>query len=836
MDNTEMPSWEEKENELNDKLITAQKVSEILNISKLSIINYAQKGLLKSLLVGEEIKPPNLQGGYKVKYAFPKKYIKGLKTWELLEAEIGSKLLKAEEAAAYFGVSARHLQTLLGEGFYSDLYFKVWEDFIPKGEKGFVKYAFPEKWLQEGNVKNRHLELFSGKGDALPDYFIAQSRGITLNELLDEIEKGIWSDAITEKKLTLRGRPIYYFSKEKMIECSSFHSLNVIADFLGFDRSLLRNYANKGLIVQPQFLEGTLLYDLRTLKEELPKIKESQYDVRHINVNKKVKPLDLLEEHQINLIEKFLEHREKGRQIVWEDKVYYKSKGLRKSSSTKETMRTKLATIIFKMIMNRCGLSVVLEGEIKGKFRSRNINDLNTEEIQILKENGSMKEFLSDLLISEDDFRAYEKGLSEYSVWNATCLIKPFLYWLLMEVEKKHNLWRVDIEVSKQYYALRQVLVGTINYLPSNEPLRKNENYKLFLNREQIIKVFQTLYNLNQLPSGSDEKGLKYATMWMCGHFLGLRPEEIHDLRIEYFLLDENGYLKTFNKKGYGILDLPAKASKQEVSPSHQDLKTLVVPQLVKLINVFLKYMYQYQSERGIGYLFRPLALKYSPDRKSESKNNHWVKEYKVYFDFLSPKDRENFIFKTSRHSLYNLFRKTGLNQQLENFKTRAGEIQMRHNISKKSGTTGEMYYMAEIGPGEYLKVVDEVLNYPWDLDELKRWEIEKGLNVNYENNNKKLGLFEFEEGSPSNDLDDKKDFMKAIKSHSKEILKEIVEERMVDVEDKDRTLELINSMEGELFKLRRLSAKKLGINPLERTKKIKELSDKLILLKQESS
>lgn len=53
---------------------------------------------------------------------------------------------------------------------------------------------------------------------------------------------------------------------------------------------------------------------------------------------------------------------------------------------------------------------------------------------------------------------------------------------------------------------------------------------------------------------------IKYATMWQLGCTTGVRPEEMQNVRIEHFLLDNNGFLK-LNSRGWGLLRLPASAS-----------------------------------------------------------------------------------------------------------------------------------------------------------------------------------------------------------------------------------------------------------------------------------
>ncbi|SFE91550.1 hypothetical protein SAMN05428981_11042 [Bacillus sp. OV194] len=833
MSSNNIPTWEEKEIELNDKLLMAQEISKMTGVHFRIINNGAKNGFVKHLIVGKDVQKPKGSENIPLQYAFPEKEIKKLKTWEQLEEELGCKLLSLHQVATkYLNMCGQNFNLLVNNGFYNDLCLKQWKDYFPYNKS--IKYAFPEKWVIDADIKKRHDDLFGkpsfGK-EGTSEAIVAQSRGITIETLRQEIESGVWDGALIYKKKSARGRYRYYLSMDKMIPLSRYHSLSVIAKALGYHKSVLVKYVKANRIHQPGHLKGTRLYDLEYLRKELPKIKEEVFEQQFAHRRERT-PIEYLEEHQLALIDRYLNHRENYRPIKWEDKTYYKGNGIKKTEQTKKRMRSIIATVFMKMIINRCGVKVV-KSDANNWRPSRNLNDLSDAEFKKVIHHHEKKEFLRDMLLTEEDIQAYHQGLAAYTIWHNTHLIKPFLYWLLGQIEKDYPLWRIDIEESREYFKKRQVLVSTLNLLPDQAPAKQHKE-KLFLSRENIIKVYQSLINLNPTPTGAANKGLKYATMWMCSHFLGIRPEELHELRIEHFKLDDRGFLQTINKQGYGILDLPKEPSKQEISPSHPILKTLVVPQLVKLLNVYIEYLYEFQESRGSGYIFRPLNLIRSPERNSRTYNNQWMKNYRNFFDFLTPSQREQMKVKTGRHSLYNLFRKTGLRPVLEGVKTRAAEIQMRHDVFLSSGTTGEKYYMEDLHPKEYFAVVDEVLNYPWDLDELKKWEIEKGYSQagTQEEGYTLYNNFDL-------DADDKSPvggFSEEIKKKSPIIVEQAKRENRDEEKVKEEIKDEIRELEIVLQKLRTLSAKKLGVSPIERSRKIKETNERLMRLKQKAS
>lgn len=220
----------------------------------------------------------------------------------------------------------------------------------------------------------------------------------------------------------------------------------------------------------------------------------------------------------------------------------------------------------------------------------------------------------------------------------------------------------------------------------------------------------------------------KNAMMWRLACTTAVRPEELHKLRIENFLLDSEGYLN-LNELGWGELRLPAHISKQENSPSHPEYHTPIPPDTVKQINKYLSVLYKKQDEnhpKGKGFLFRvDDALPEYQHKGSISFG--FIKRIRPRLDFLDDTQRQDFIFKASRHSLNNLIMQSYIQSDpsLNGLTKRtAADHQLRHTPAK---TVGEEYYLDDITREQYYKILEATINFPWEIDKLQEWEIEKG-------------------------------------------------------------------------------------------------------------
>ena len=230
------------------------------------------------------------------------------------------------------------------------------------------------------------------------------------------------------------------------------------------------------------------------------------------------------------------------------------------------------------------------------------------------------------------------------------------------------------------------------------------------------------------------ENSIKNATMWQLGCSIGVRPQEIHKLKINHFHLDSNGYLQT-DTDGWGLLSLPAEIAKQERSPSHPIYHTPIPRDTVKQLNQYLSFLYKRQGDhnpKGEGYLFRPDDA-FPNYRYKKPIHFGFINRLRSRIDFIDDASKEDFIFKASRHSLNNTIMRTYINTDVslnDSIKQTAADHQLRHKPAK---SVGEEYYMADIEKEQYYKVLDATINFPWDLEKLQEWEMKMGYRVHEE-------------------------------------------------------------------------------------------------------
>jgi len=762
------------------------------------------------------------------------KKVNELPTWSALESKHGG-LLTIEQAAKLIGWGKFYINKAVDSPFEPlrefyviagvDVQSKLTKDGSPRSNA--PKIGFKVDCINQAKEKILALKEEMGKLDNDPsliqDYFLAKSFSINLDTLLKEIENGKWDDAIGATRYHFsKGRITYYFDRNKVLEMSNYVSINKLAIKLNEPQTTVKGWISKGWLQPnpdlPERIKNKNLWDVEHAKKQIPRVKEMAWnEVVRYKGDESLLPYNMLNESQKRMIEKYLTARSNGSKITWEDKVYYKNAFSRPEKQS-DNYRDRLARILWKMVCGRNGIPPVTEGK-KGLEAVR----------QLTKE--ELEKFNPDMLlldsINEEDISNYSKGLSAFTVYrDAINLLKPFLYFLLMEVEKNYPIWRLDQEQGKQYYMKRVNLVSALNSLPDVKPKveTKKQKHKVFLTRKKILQVYAAF--VEDVSLVAYKKGFKYAVMWMTGCFLGIRPEEFFELRVEHFILNKEGYIAQINDHGYGLMRLPADASKGKYSPSHPELGTLVVPNLVKLLNKYIEYLLEKGklNKPGEGFLFRG---------EGESEHYHWFNEYKGFFkEFLTENQLGAIEFKTSRRSMNQLFNKTGLKANLEGVKRRAKEVQMRHDIFMNSGTVGDVHYSDEIQPNEYFYVVDAVLNFPWDNDELKKWEIENGL---YEE--EQAGIvadqynpYQFIGSGETSGLAGLKEYS-AQTSPGIVVGGAIKKDESQPIENEMLLQSEYNDTKALLKKLLNSSAKSMGLTSMERAQKTKELREKLDML-----
>lgn len=556
--------------------------------------------------------------------------------------------------------------------------------------------------------------------NAHPDYLIAYQVAPILNktnmELLSEIQKGTWDDMIVKvprlappKVSYIAAEKFHYFFLKSELFKNQYNTIEQIAlKTTLISRTRLQEYRNLGLLPQPDHLKGTNLYNEKEILEILPKLKmefkKQTPDSKNHNA------FDLLSSEQQQLITKYLKYRENSG--VTEYEGYRSSPSIANKKKTLETMKSKLSSTFILIISGRCG--------IEEDFHK---NPLNRNKVPA----AFNPEVFDVLNISKDDYAFLASNRAPMTLHQIYHKLRPFYYFLLENFEEEaiesddlkdfRDFRRIALRVKK----FLQQFPHTINEINQSDYEQKT---KSFLTREQMILIKQ--YILEDVRTIDP---IKNATMWQVSCTIGVRPEELPQLKINHFKLNAEGFIDQ-DENGWGNLMLPAPISKKGNSPSHRDFHTPVPKSTVNQLNQYLTRLYKRQGEnnpRGQGYLFRPDYT--LPNLQTKRIRFRFIERLRKRLDFLEENQRKDFIFKASRHSLNNTIMRTFITEDhsLNEAKRTASDHQLRHKPTK---TVGEEYYLDDITKEQYYQVLDATINFPWDLEKLVLWEIEKGYRI----------------------------------------------------------------------------------------------------------
>lgn len=567
--------------------------------------------------------------------------------------------------------------------------------------------------IEDYYEKNKALyEKYSKSDDHINPLRMSNYLGITLDELMMQVYEGIWNGKfIRIPKLSRpkkNGQDDYNYFFIRSLTVLNYKSLYEIAaknkDIIVTSETMTK-YARDGLLPQPSHLKGTKLYDEKEVLTSLKSIREGQI----LSEKEKLKAstitrYSLLNDHQKNAIDKFINFRRNNGIIDFngfrtKDQIAHKEKTLK-------SMERNISSAFVLIISGRCGIDE--EIIVNNKINEDVIREYNPDVFDFLSINVEDYFYLSS---------KREKGtLKHYSL-----ILKQFYYYYLQQLELESV---ISEKKHREFLVLNLKVKQFLNQFPRESKkwysLDESKSKKSFLTPEQMIKVRDLILSdpLSQYP-------LKYASIWQLGCSTGIRPEEQMLVRIEHFLLDNQGYLK-LNNRGWGILRLPVEASKHENSPSHVIYGTPIPKETVKLINQYLQKLYSIQgSKTGYGYLFRPNPS--FPDMPYNNFDKRFLKRISPLLTFLTPEQRDNFILKSSRHSLNNFISKTYLPvQELNgNIQKVAAQYQMRHK--PKDTTIGDDFYSALITEDDFYRVLDLTISFPWNLEQLELWKIKQG-------------------------------------------------------------------------------------------------------------
>lgn len=760
--------------------ITIEEVASRISVNRKTVYNFIKKGIIPRelcLINGQDVTLPSLKKGTNVikKESFEKWYkqqLEGMIDINQAKEKYG-ELITVERAAEIIGVTKRILMKKIDDRELRELYLINGEDYkdfrenqkyffvldkvndyvekiqetglmsLEEAERKYGKLVHHNvvaqelkldsdgflKYLQEQNYlileKDVHITGVSvGKRfittkdyNELKDFFMQQKekknrlkkdkslvlgddvarwRGLDVDEFRLECKQGRMINAVADSVINTYGKREYFLKKE-VLKNDEYQSTREIAEMLGVSASSINRLIADGKIKRPNYLKDTLMLNVEEVKGQIVNIQIENR--KNMGNPTELKYFDFLSDETQALIEEYLEERQNMERFTAIDGVQFNRL---KNEKTIEKNKSVLSNMFFKLTCMRSGL------ELK-----RNSKDLTEEYYQELDVDAfSVYDLKKSEVISL--MKHYGVTKNDYS-----SILRPFLSWVFYKSELEMD--EEDEREIRKVAKMKKTFRHFMELLPTRSKHNGRMKKKIFMNREQVVKTYKYIRS-----DPRTNKNFEYSLMWMIGVFAQIRPEEMIQLKIRDFELNQDGYLKEIDEEGYGKVWVEATRSKGGYSPSHPLYGTLLVPRLVKYINLYLKKLYQYQKPGTDGYLFRPFL--HSPKVAYKTNSNGWVQRIRQTFDFIPSEDRSLFELKTSRRSANNIVRNyTDIKDPLlKGFQIRAAEVQMRHDIFKTGGRINDIYTQ-EISYEDYKKIIDEALNFPWDLDELKVWEMEKG-------------------------------------------------------------------------------------------------------------
>jgi integrase len=467
----------------------------------------------------------------------------------------------------------------------------------------------------------------------------------------------------------------------------------------------LMHLRDKGFIQKKEeYVSDREVVEYFDVKEVLKVLTE--YFENRKRVNNRISSFDFLNAEQQSLIDQYISARDNGVVIRWNG--YQPSRIIAQKEIRLPDTKNRLANSFFCIIAHRCGVNY-----------NGGVIDLSDEELELFD-----PDVFNVTDVKMDDYYGLGKHLMTNTLITRYIDLKSFYYWILMrkdlEQKKTFEDYQMFDNLQKNIESFLNQFPKTEYDAPSDE--EKNSLVKVFLSRRELVQCKDVI-----LKNIRAQYPLKNAAVWCLG-FVGLRPEEMIHLRIEDFVLDENGLI-ALNDKGYGEVKINKRVGKGGYSVSHPIYNTPIPKGIVEQVNLYLETLYARQGPnipRGKGYFLRTNSL--APNSKYKVYQKTFINHLRKNAVFLPETKRENLILKNTRHSLNNIMTKTYFEDPhlRENVQDYAAFFQMRHK--PEGETIREKHYLEDISRDEYYAILDRTINFPWNLKELEKWELEMGL------------------------------------------------------------------------------------------------------------
>ncbi len=541
---------------------------------------------------------------------------------------------------------------------------------------------------------------------------------ISKNALRKSIKKGYSRDLFLVADYDVKdippvhNRPKVFFLKSILDDIKNdIGTLGEVSTILSVSYSTLKNFNQRGYFDSAKLTSQSFI--VSRIEEILPSCYKLTSEKRGSNKTPNgVERFELIGSRLQELIERYLKHRREGLPIKLNGQLRV-GRGLSKDNRIIEVKKI-LALQFYKILAGRAQI----EG-FEERRKSIWYRDLTEDELEMLAETAETFDIYD---FNENDIKSIKLGVGESTYWaNVNRVLKPFLWFVLMEKEKELNRdarikGEYDFAKWNTYQITKNAFDDALDLIPYKKPKPKYKMGKLFLDRSSIIKLYHLIKN-TKVPYVRDTE--KWCTMLMLGFFTGLRTDEVRLVEISDFRISNKTGLLKKDKNGYGRLFLPDYKSKGGYAPS-PSWGTYIVPELVKLINKYLSSLYaKFPNTIGKGYLIRPTDYLYNVSYTSSSAFSTWITRLKrnnFFDDVLTEDEISRFHYYNTRHTVAELILRSPISDSyLIEWRKRAAQVHIRHNMELTSGDIIDIGYTREINEEDYFLIIDKALNFPWE-------------------------------------------------------------------------------------------------------------------------
>ncbi|MCP1495153.1 hypothetical protein J2Y73_005184 [Peribacillus frigoritolerans] len=530
----------------------------------------------------------------------------------------------------------------------------------------------------------------------------------------------------------------YAFFIEELQEFKSrFLSLGQVSKMLNMKRDTLDRWITKGHfgdVEVYQWSKGKRVYDSVAITNNLDNAKLKAEDAQQSAYRNKTKSIpyeNYLNEELLKVIDEYIDHRQSLTPMIILNKTVKTAKRF-SSKKSADSHRRILHLTFFKITAARCGLKGL-------NFSLDSYPDLtDTKWSNYDKNSFNLEQF------SRRDIDAISQSLAVETFFSRYVpVLIPFIQFYLMKKDKELKVLarKENWDFQKRYLEdkkaedLQETMLDDL--LQITKPiLSDNNDEKSFLSREEYVKTFVKVFQ---------KYGIREALMLEFSFRIGLRRFETALVAVEDFWIDDKGYLMK-DSGGYGRCYFPEAKSKK----TGADKYGILVPEtLVDLCNQYLKNVLYYNSpfethkkfagkvfegkfgikkvyKESHGFFFRRSTNYSNPDQGiSGASVGKFLRGIRGELTFLDDNSRRNLSYHNGRHTLNEWVENSIVSKQALRYVDFAADLQMRHKPGRLN--LGKQKYRQHNKDVLYKEIIENSIHFPFDLEDLIRWEIKKG-------------------------------------------------------------------------------------------------------------